>query len=100
MTQYYEIKSGLDEVIPGQLVSSFEVLTPAGEGITHYDTDNTVAQKTTLRYFKFSDNSLQDKEKGSHIISWNNQQHTVVIEINSDMAAPGGDISRKTDIAD
>lgn len=100
MASHYEIRSSLKEIEAGKLVSSFEVQIPTGKNIAHYDTDNNEPKKTILRYHEFDDNSAEEDVPGKHIIDWDGVYHTVVIEINSDMAIPGGDVARKTDIAD
>ena len=100
MTQYYEIISGLTERPANKLVSSFQVLIPENECIIYYETDDSVSKQSTIRYYRDTDSSKEETEKGSNLISWDGQHHTVIIEINVDTASPGGTVSRKTDVAD
>jgi hypothetical protein len=100
MINYYEIKSSLKQVSNSKLISSFEVLLPADKSISYLTTDNSGNQLSIIRYYLVNDNSSEDVFPASHTLSWDGELHKVVIEINSDDQTTGGDIARKTDIAD
>lgn len=98
MIDYYEIKSGLKK-LNGKLISSFNVLVPAKESISYLTTINGT-QESIIRYYVVADNSSEQDIPCSHTLVWDNNYHKVIIEINSDDQTTGGDIARKTDIAD